>query len=353
MLFGRHVERAQLDALIDAARVSRSGALVLRGEPGIGKTALLEEARSLAGDMHVLSTRGIESEAELPFAGLHQLLRPALPLLDQLPGPQATALRGALGLAERTGDDRFLIAVAALTLLSELAERRPVLCVIDDAQWLDDSSAGALLFVARRLDAEGIVMLFALREGEERRFDARGLPELVIRGLDREAAAALLDTHADEAVAPAVRRLLLEQSTGNALALVELPSGLSRAELAGETPVPRSLPLTPNVERLFLQRVRRLPEPAQKLLAFVAAEDSGSVSAVMRAAHASGIDGDALEAAERAGLVSMGGTRTPKGSRDESDAPAEPCVRYGRRTGRTLARRWWVRRLTRGSGADG
>src|SRR3954451_2287915 len=196
VLFGRAGERAQLDALIDAARVSRSGALVLRGEPGIGKTALLREARSLAGDMHVLSTRGIESEAELPFAGLHQLLRPALPLLDQLPGPQAAALRGAIGLAERAGDDRFLIAVAALTLLSELAEQRPVLCVIDDAQWLDDSSAGALLFVARRLDAEGILMLFALREEEDTRFDARGLPELMIRGLSREAAAALLDTRA-------------------------------------------------------------------------------------------------------------------------------------------------------------
>src|SRR3954453_18075511 len=251
VLFGRAGEGAQLDALIDAARVSRSGALVLRGEPGIGKTALLREARSLAGDMHVLSTRGIESEAELPFAGLHQLLRPALPLLEQLPGPQATALRGALGLAERGGEDRFLIAVAALTLLSELAEQRPVLCVIDDAQWLDEASAGALLFVARRLDAEGIVMLFALRDVEEHRFDARGLPELVIGALDRESAEALIDAHANGGVAAAVRRLVLDQSGGNALALVELPSALSAAELAGEALVPRSLPLTPNVERLF------------------------------------------------------------------------------------------------------
>src|SRR3954453_21826612 len=210
VLFGRAGEGAELDALIDAARVSRSGALVLRGEPGIGKTALLDEARSLARDMHVLATRGVESEAELPFAGLHQLLRPALALLDHLPGPQAAALRGAFGLAQRAGEDRFLIAVAALTLLSDLAEQRPVLCLVDDAPWLDDSSAGALLFVARRLDAEGIVLLFAVREGEEHRFNPRGLPERVIGGLDAESAAALVDARADGGLAAAVRRLVLE-----------------------------------------------------------------------------------------------------------------------------------------------
>ena len=318
MLYGREAECAQLSALLDAASGSSSAALVLSGEPGVGKTALLDEARARASGMHVLAARGVESESVLPFAGLHQLIRPALALVDRLPAPQAAALRGALGLAERAGEDRFLIAAACLTLLSELAEQRPVLCLVDDAQWLDAASAGALLFVARRLDAEGIVMLFALRAGEERRFDARGVPELVLDGLDREAAAAMIARRPDGAVAPAVQRMLVEQSGGNALALVELPNALSATQLAGDEPLPRTLPLTPNVERLFLERVRRLPAPAQKVLSLVAADESGRLAPVMRAAAAAGIDGDALEAAERAGLVVV---------RDERIDVRHPLVR--------------------------
>ena len=309
MLCGREAECAQLSALLDAARVSRSCALVLRGEAGVGKTALLQEARAMASGMHVLAARGVESESELPFAGLHQLIRPALPLLEDLPGPQAAALRGALGLAERGGDERFLIAIGCLTLLSELAEQRPVLCVIDDSQWLDASSAGALLFVARRLDAERIAMLFALRDGEEHRLDFRGVPELELRGLDSDSAAALIMQRAEAAVAPSVKRMLVEQSGGNALALVELPKALSAVQLAGDEPLPRSLPLTPNVERLFLARVRRLPEPAQKVLSLVAAEESGRLAPVLRASRESGIDVDALRAAEHSGLVSVRGAR--------------------------------------------
>src|SRR5262245_26612491 len=143
MLVGRDAERARIGALLDAARASRSGALVLRGEAGVGKTALLEDARERASDMHVLTARGIESEVELAFAGLHQLVRPALDLLNRLPGPQAAALGGALGMADRGGDDRFLISAACLTLLSEMSERRPVLCLVDDAQWLDTPSSDA------------------------------------------------------------------------------------------------------------------------------------------------------------------------------------------------------------------
>ena len=309
MLYGREAECDRLSALLDAARASRSGTLVLRGEAGVGKTALLEQARAMASHMHVLAARGVESESELAFAGLHQLIRPALPVLDGLPEPQAAALRGALGLAERAGDDRFLIAVACLTLLSELAEQRPVLCLLDDCQWLDASTSGALLFVARRLDAEGIVMLFALRDGEEHQLDARGLPEFEVRSLDREAAAALIARRADGPVAPAVERMLVEQSGGNALALVELPKALSAVQLAGDEPLPSRLPLTPNVERLFLERVRRLPEPAQKVLSLVAAEESGRLAPVLRASEAAGIDGDALKAAERSGLISVRGGR--------------------------------------------
>ena len=165
MLYGRDAERARIGALLEQARVSRSSALVLRGEPGIGKSALLEDTRARVDDMHVLSARGVETESELPFAGLHQLIRPELNLIERLPGPQAGALRGALGLDEGGADERFLVFSGCLSFLSELAESRPVVCLVDDAQWLDAASADALMFVARRIDAEGIVMLFAVREG--------------------------------------------------------------------------------------------------------------------------------------------------------------------------------------------
>ena len=170
MLYGRDPERARIGELLDAARDSRSGALVLRGEPGIGKTALLADTLERAADMQVLSARGVESESELPFAALHQLLRPALDGLDAVPAPQAAALRRALGLADGDPPERFLVFAACLSLLSELADRRPVLCLVDDAHWLDAPSADALRFVARRLGAEGIVLVFAAREGDVRRW---------------------------------------------------------------------------------------------------------------------------------------------------------------------------------------
>ena len=308
MLYGRDAERAQIWALLENARSSRSGALVIRGDAGIGKSALLDDARDRAADLHVLSARGIESESELPFAGLHQLLRPGLELLEHLPGPQLGALQGAFGLAERGGDDRFLISAAALTLLSELAERRPVLCLVDDAQWIDTASTDALLFVARRLAAEGIVMLFSAREGEERAFDAGGLPELVLEALDDEAATAVIDRRVDHRIAPSVREFLLEQAAGNALALVELPAALTIDQLTGTEPLPEAIPLTRDVERLFLARVQRLPEPTQRLLTIVAVDNSGRLGAVMRAGEALGIEADALTAAEDAALVTVRGS---------------------------------------------
>ena len=309
MLYGRDAERAQIGALLEAARASSSGALIVRGEPGIGKTALLEDARGRATDMQVLAARGIESESELPFAGLHQLLRPALNRVEDLPGPQAQALRGALGLAERAGDDRFLISVACLTLLAELAERRPVVCLVDDAQWLDEPSADALLFVSRRLDAEGIVILFAARDGDERQFDSGTLPVLHLSGLDAGAAATVVARHAGTDVATAVRDLLVEQADGNALALVELPAALTTAQLAGEEALPDVLPLSRDVERLFLERVRRLPEPTQQLLLVAAADDTGRLTTIMQAVEALGSDGTSLDAAEQSGLVAVHGSR--------------------------------------------
>jgi pimeloyl-ACP methyl ester carboxylesterase/tetratricopeptide (TPR) repeat protein len=305
VLYGRDRERDEIRAVLDGARISRSAALVVRGEAGIGKTALLQDARDRATDMHVLAVRGVQSEAELPFAGLHQLLRPALNLIDQIPVPQARALSGALGLGERSGDDRFLISVASLTLLSELAERRPVLCLVDDAQWLDTPSSDALLFVARRLDAEGIAMLFAVRENEEDPFVAERLPELILRGLEPSAAGELVDRTAGHEVPAAVRDRLVDQAAGNALALLELPSALTRAQLAGRDPLPDSLPLTHDVEAIYLERVRRLPEPTQQLLLLAAADSTGRLAPILRAASSFGVDADALADAERAGLVTV------------------------------------------------
>ncbi len=309
MLYGRDVERAQIWALLEDARSSKSSALVIRGEAGIGKSALLEDARERATDMHVLAARGIESESELAFAGLHQLLRPALDYVDRLPAPQADALRGALGLAERAGDDRFLISVASLTLLAEYAERRPVVCLVDDAQWLDAPSAGALLFVSRRLDAEGVVMLFGARDADGRQFDSGALPVLHLGGLDADAAAAVVGRHVHTTVAAPVRDLLVEQAGGNALALAELPAALTAGQLAGDDPLPDVLPLSRDVERLFLERVRRLPAPTQRLLLVAAADDTGRLRTIVKASEALGADGAALDAAEQSGLVAVHGAR--------------------------------------------
>ena len=307
MLYGRDPERATIGALLDAVRDARSGALVLRGDAGVGKTALLEDARDRAGDMQVLVARGVESESELPFAGLHQLLHAALPLLERLPAPQARALEAALGLGG-PGADRFLVSVACLGLLAEAAERHPVLCLVDDVQWLDRPSRDALLFVARRLGAEGVGMLFALRADDGGDVDVRGLPELALGDLEAEAAAALIARTVDTELAPSVGDLLLRAAGGNPLALVQLSASLSRRQLTGADPLPPALPLTRDMERLFGARVRRLPEQTQRALLLVAANDTGRLAPVLDAARASGIGPDALAPAEQAGLVDVRGT---------------------------------------------
>jgi AAA ATPase domain len=309
MLYGRDVERALIGGLLDGARDSRSGALVVRGEPGVGKSALLLDARERAADMHVLSARGVESESELPFAALDQLFRPALRYLDRLPAPQAAAFRGALGLDAAGSEERFLVFAACLSLLSELAERRPVLCLVDDAHWLDSASADALLFVARRLDAEGIVILFAAREGEVRAFEAQAVPSLVLEGLDADAAAMLLARAAGVDAPPSVRAHLVEQTRGNALALLEVPTALTRGQLAGEEPLPEALPMTSHVEGIFLERVHRLPPEAQRLLLVAAADDSENAALVTRAGESLGVGVRALDTVEEAGLVFVHGTR--------------------------------------------
>ncbi|MCW2533703.1 MAG: hypothetical protein JWP62_3273 [Blastococcus sp.] len=281
----------------------------MRGEPGVGKTALLTDAIDRAKDVAVLWTAGIESESPLPFAALHRLLRPVLGQVGRIPPVQARALRGALGEDGTRGggdgptDDRFLVFAATLSLLAETAEKQPLICVIDDAHWLDAASAEALLFVARRLHADRLALLFAVRDGEARHFHGLGLPELVVPGLDADAASALLAEHAGITMTAGVRDELRIRTGGNPLALVELPTMLSEGQLAGRLRLPAQLPLTQGVERAFLDRCRRLPGDAQTLLLAVAADDSGRLSIIQQAAARLGAGDPALDAAERSGLL--------------------------------------------------
>ena len=305
MLYGRDLERSRIGELLEGARASRSAVLVIVGEPGVGKSALLEDARARAEGMRVLSGSGIESEAHLPFAALHQVLRPVLGLVENLPQPQAGALRRALGLTAGGGDDRFLISLAVLSLLAEAAEQQPLLCIVDDAHWLDDASADALVFAARRLEAEGIVMLFTAREGETRRFEAPGLPELRIDGLDPAAAGALVDHAAGSALSPELRGRLVAETEGNPLALLELSSSLSEAQRSGAEPVLAPIPVSARIERAFLERVHRLPEETQVLLLVAAADDTGELATVLQAGAQLGAGAEALDAAEQAGLAQV------------------------------------------------
>ncbi|MCW2914688.1 MAG: ATPase-like protein [Actinomycetia bacterium] len=298
MLLGRDAEQSVVDGLLTRAREGMSGALVVRGEPGIGKTALLDHAAAGATDLRVIRSTGVESEAELPFAGLHLLLRPVLNRMGTLPSVQEKALRGALGLGPAEEDDRFLIGLAVLSLLSELAEDGPLLCLVDDAQWLDRASAEALIFAARRLDAEGVAVIFAARDGE-RAFTAPGLPELRLYGLDAPAAAALLTEHG-VGLSQNARHQVLAQSAGNPLALIELP-GAVRTGTAGSG----SLPLTDRMRDAFEGQVRRLPEATQTLLLVAAAEDTGELQVILAAAKDFGASVDHLDAAQQAGLIRL------------------------------------------------
>ncbi|WP_203231036.1 ATP-binding protein [Nocardioides caldifontis] len=305
-ILGREQEQAALDALVARARQGEGGALVVRGEAGLGKSALLtdvvERARS-AGDLQVVRTQGVESEAPLAFAALQRLLRPVLGLADHVPPPQADALRVALGEAVGDGADRFLVFLGTLNLLADAAQETPVLAVVDDAHWLDDASAAALLFVARRLQQERVAVVFAAREGAERTFESGDLPELRLRGLDRAGVARLLAERAGAAVSPEVAAELLARTGGNPLALVELPDVLSADQLGGRAPLPKQVPVTEGVERVFLERARRLGADAQRLLLVAAADDSGRLTTVQRAAAALGVASAALDDVERSGLV--------------------------------------------------
>ena len=231
VLVGREPERALLGALVEEARHGSAGCLVLRGEPGVGKSALLDDLALQAGDATVLRTQGLEVEAPLAFAALHRLLRPLARLREGLPVPQARALRVALGEDDGPSVEPFLVGVATLSLLTAAAEENLVLCVVDDAHWLDPATAGALLFCARRLGADRVAMVFSAREGAWENFEPQGLGEMQLTGLEPDAARALLDIHLDDARAEEVTRRLILETRGNPLALLELPAGLSTAQM--------------------------------------------------------------------------------------------------------------------------
>jgi DNA-binding CsgD family transcriptional regulator/DNA polymerase III delta prime subunit len=304
VLAGRDRERVAVRQLLDQARGSRGSALVLHGLPGVGKSTLLDCVAADAGDFTVLRTSGIESESPLAFAALQRLLRPVLRLTDRLPDPQARALRRAFG--QQDGEvDRFLVFLATLSLLAEAAEESPVLALVDDAHWLDDASAAALLFVARRLHAERVALLCAARDGDVRRFDADDLPHVLLAELGSADAGALLATTTGVAVPPAVLDRLVHGTGGNPLALVELAGALTTDQLSGRTALPLDLPLTAGVERVFLERVRRLPSGARTFLLIAAADDSGRAVSVRRAALALGVSNEAIIAAEDSGLINV------------------------------------------------
>ena len=306
MLYGRDAERERLATLLADASQGRAGTLLLHGEPGVGKSALLEDLIAHTGDdVRVLRTQGVESEAPLAFAALHRLLRPVAGLLDRLPAPQARALRTAFGEEDDTSVQPFRVALATLSMLTEAAEESTVLCVIDDAQWLDQATADAVLVASRRLDADRVAVVFAARDGEGRAFTPDDVPSFSLAPLSGDAARALLTDSSNHSMPDDVVDRLMTQASGNALALVELPTTLSDEQLTGVVPMPSELPLTAGMERVFLDRCRRLPSPVQTMLLIAAADDSGKVARLLRAAASLGVEPSALDAAERAALISV------------------------------------------------
>jgi AAA ATPase domain len=255
-LAGRRAECAALDRLVEAVSVGESRALVVHGEPGAGKTVLLEYLAGRAADGQVVRVAGVQSEMELAFAGLHQVCAPLLDRLEVLPGPQAEAVRTAFGLSAGPVPDRFLVGLAVLSLLAEAAAKQPLVCLVDDAQWLDRASAQVLAFVARRLEAESVGLVFGTRTPGG---DLGGLPELVVGGLSEGEAQALLNSVLAGPIDARVREQIIADTGGNPLAILELPRGLTAAELAGGFGLPGAGPLAGSIEDSFRRRVEALP----------------------------------------------------------------------------------------------
>ncbi len=264
---------SMLGSFIDAVRSGESRVLVVRGEPGVGKTALLDHLAGQASGFRVERAAGVQSEMELAFAGLHQLCAPMLDRLNRLPAPQWVALRTAFGFTVGPPPDRFLVGLAVLGLLSEVAGERPLVCVVDDEQWLDRASAQALGFVARRLAADAVGLVFAARvPGEE----LAGLPELAVEGLRTDDARALLDSVLTGPLDARVRDQIVTETRGNPLALLELPRGVTSAELAGGFGLPGAVPLAGRIEETFRRRIEALAPESRRLLQLAAAWSCGT-----------------------------------------------------------------------------
>jgi DNA-binding CsgD family transcriptional regulator len=307
-LVGRESECAVIEHLLEAATRGESGSLVIRAGAGMGKTALLRYAATRAAGMKVLTVTGIEAESDLDYAGLHSLVRPIVENLPGIPEPQRAALAAALGLEAPGGADRFLVSAGVLSLLDAAAEQSPLLCLIDDAQWLDVPSADSLVFTARRLDAEGIVILFAAREGEHRRFEGPGIAEAFLDGLDPEAALLLLK-RGDRELGRSVRARLLADAAGNPLALIELPACLSDAQLGGRAPLPDAIPLSERLQTAFRQQIQRLPKSTETALLVAAADEGSELPLILDAMATLELPADALDRAEHAGLVETDGVK--------------------------------------------
>jgi DNA-binding CsgD family transcriptional regulator len=304
-LLDRVRERQVLAQLIAGVRAGQSQALVLRGEAGAGKTALLRHVPEAAEGCSIVWTTGVESEMELAFAGLHSLCAPMLGRLEQLPEPQRDALSTAFGLHAGPAPDRFLVGLAVLSLLAESAEEQPLVCIVDDAQWLDRVSSETLAFVARRLLAERVGFVFSVRgTGGDLVLD--GLPELLIEGLPADDARLLLDAMIPGPLDEAVKARILDEARGNPLALMELPRNFAPAELAGGFGLPDAAVLTSRIEQSFVHRIEGLPRDTQMLLLVAASEPLGDVSLLWRAADILSIDRDAARPAEAAGLIELG-----------------------------------------------
>ena len=301
VLHGRRVEREALERLLEGVRGGQSRVLVVSGEPGVGKTALVDSVIGSASGFGVMRAVGVESEMELAFAALQQLCAPMLDRLGQLPGPQRDALGVAFGLRAGDAPDRFLVGLAVLSLLAEAAEEQPLLCVVDDAQWLDRASSQALVFVARRLLAESVALVLVTRDpGDE----LEGLPGLAVEGLGDGDARALLATVLGVPLDERVRERIVAETRGNPLALLELPRGLTPAELAGGFGLLDALGLSGRIEDSFRRRLAGLPAETQRLLLVAAAESAGDPVLVWRAATQLGIG--VAAAAQTDGLLTIG-----------------------------------------------
>jgi DNA-binding CsgD family transcriptional regulator len=303
VLIGRSEEMAELEALLDHVRGGMSGAVVLRGEAGIGKTALLNALVEAAGDLVALRIEGIESEMQFGYAALHRLLLPYLSHLSHLPEPQRYALSSAFGLASVAPADRFLVGLAALTLLGDVAKERPLLIAVDDAQWLDHESVGALVFVARRLHADRMALVFAARESLEVSAVFQGIPELGINGLGEESARHLLASSLPDPVNYQVAGRIIAVTRGNPLALLELSGELSSEHLVDRSLLPDPLPIGQLIEARFLRQVGLLPDDTQMILLAAAADPDGDPATLWRVAQVLGLSAVAVEPAVDSGLL--------------------------------------------------